>query len=151
MKKREHFYFSLLTFLFFKNSERRRALFFGHSRIVSWLVTIPYILAMEIAFLRRRRYFVKLNSQIVGMCILSENSDSLHISGLAVVPEYRNLGIATFILDFASRVAERLNKKWLELDVLRTNTPALKLYEKYGFTMKTKRRWRFIMKKKVGN
>jgi ribosomal protein S18 acetylase RimI-like enzyme len=149
-RRLEHLTFNLCNFNFFRKSERGKAmLFFGNSGHLAVLIAVPYILGCELAFFREERYFVKLKKQIVGVFVLREESDALYVGSLGVAPEYRKHGIATFILNRCTQVAKRLGKKWLELTVLKTNTPARQLYERFGFVDKQERKWSFVMRKTV--
>lgn len=151
VRKTGHLYFNLLNFQFFKSGERGQALFFGSPKLLSHVAAIPYILALEIVFFRKKRYFVRLDERVVGMFVLREKPDALYISSLAVAPEYRRFGIATYILQYAKTQARRLNKKWLELGVSKLNAPALRLYRKFGFAKKEERKWSFVVRKNVNN
>ena len=122
---------------------------FGNTRLLASLIIVPYILSCEPIFLRRRRYFAKLKNRVVGVLILHEKPDALHISSLAVAPEYRRHGIAEQILNFSEKIAKRRGKRWLELTVLRKNNPARQLYEKSGFVKKKERRWSLVLQKEV--
>lgn len=115
---------------------------------MSPLTAIPYILAMEVILFRAKRYFVKLKEQVVGMFVIREKPEALYINSLAVAPEYRRLGIATYILNYANKLAKQLDKKWLELSVLKVNIPALRLYMKVGFAEKKEKKLSLILKKK---
>jgi ribosomal protein S18 acetylase RimI-like enzyme len=122
---------------------------FGNSKLLASLIVVPYILSCEAIFLRRQRYFAKLKNRVVGVLILHEKFDALHISSLAVAPEYRRLGIAKQILNFSAKIAKKRGKRWLELTVLKKNTPARRLYEKSGFVKKKERRWSLVMQKEA--
>ena len=149
VKGHEHLSFNLLHFHFFKNSEKRGFLFFGRNRLLTFLIVIPYILALEVIHLRGKRFFVKLEEHVVGIFALREKPETLYIDSLAVAPEHRKRGIGTCILAYTSKLAKRMSKKWLELSVLKTNTPALQLYEKLGFIKKEEKRWSFILRKRL--
>jgi ribosomal protein S18 acetylase RimI-like enzyme len=149
VKRSENLPFSFLTFCFFKNSERGKALVFGNSRLLTSLILIPYILAMEVLHLKGKRYFVKFKKHIVGVFILREKPEVLYISSLAVAPNYRRFGVGTRILKYAERAAGRMGKKWLELSVLKINTPARRLYEKTGFVKEKEKRLGFILRKEI--
>lgn len=92
----EHRSFNLLSFHFFRNSEGGNLLFFGSPQLLSPLTVIPYILAMKVILFRSKRYFVKLKEQVVSMFVIREKPEALYINSLAVAPEYRRLGIATY-------------------------------------------------------
>ena len=146
----EHLTFNLYNFNFFKKSERGKAmLFFGNSAQLTLLICVPYVLGCELAFFRESRYFVKLKKQVVGVFVLREEPEALYVGSLGVAPEYREHGIATSILSHCTRVAKRLDKKWLELTVLKTNIPARQLYHRFGFLEKEKRKWSFVMRKSI--
>jgi ribosomal protein S18 acetylase RimI-like enzyme len=49
------------------------------------------------------------------LLVLNHEPDALHISGLAVAPELRRLGIASSILRYTERMARMLNEEYLEL------------------------------------
>ncbi len=61
--------------------------------------------------------------------------DELHIHSLAVRRDLRRLGLASALLRGVLADAERLGAKRATLEVRRSNEPALKLYEKMGFTV----------------
>jgi ribosomal protein S18 acetylase RimI-like enzyme len=144
----EHLSFNPLSFHFFKNSGGGNLLFFGSPQLLSPSTVIPYILAMEIILFRGKRYFVKLKGQVVGMFVIREKPEALYINSLAVAPEYRRLGIATYILNYANKFAKQLDKRWLEVSVLKVNIPALRLYVKVGFAEKKEKKLSLILKKK---
>ena len=144
----EHLSFNLLSFYFFKNSEIGIFLFFRDSQILTPLIVIPYIFASEVIHFRTKRYFVEFKGHVVGIFALKEKAEALYISCLVVNPENRRLGIGTYALIYAERLAERMRKKWIELSVLKANTPARRLYRKFGFTEKEETKWSFILKKK---
>ena len=150
VRRLEHLTFNLCNFNFFQKGERGKAmLFFGNSGKLAMLIAVPYILGCELAFFREERYFVKLKKQIVGVFVLRKESDSLYVGSLGVAPEYRKHGVATFILSSCTLVGKRLGKKWLELTVLKTNTPARQLYQRFGFLDKQERKWSFVMRKRI--
>jgi len=53
------------------------------------------------------------------------------------------------MLRFAEERARKEYKKWLELTVIKTNTPAQRLYAKLGFSFKKERKYSFVLKKRV--
>lgn len=145
----EHFSFNLLEFRFFKNSEEGVALPFGNHWFLSILAVVPYILSMELMFFRAKRYFVTLGKNVVGVVVFREKPGSLLVASLGVAKEYRRLGVATYVLRRAEKLAVQLGKQWLELTVLKGNTPAQRLYLKSGFSAVKEKRMSFIMKKQA--
>lgn len=151
VRRSEHLAFGLCNFNFFRNSERGNVLFFGSPRVLAPLVVLPYVLALEIVMFRKKRFFVRLEKYVVGMFVVREKSEALYVSSLAVAPEARKCGVATYILTYCERLARILGKDRLELLVLKTNTPAQRLYRKFRFSQKEERKWGFVLSKKVEN
>lgn len=87
--------------------------------------------------------------QVAGLLAIQEKQEALYIHSLAVNPQYRRLRIGAYMLNYANLLAKRLKKKWLELSVLKTNTPAQKLYKKFGFVENEEKHWSFILRKNV--
>jgi ribosomal protein S18 acetylase RimI-like enzyme len=145
----EHLSFNLLEFRFFKNSEEGVALPFGDHWFLSILTVVPYILSMELIFFRAKRYFVTLGENVIGVVVFREKPGSLLVASLGVAKEYRRLGVATYVLRRAEKLAIQLGKQWLELTVLKGNTPAQRLYVKSGFSAVKEKRMSFIMKKQA--
>ena len=141
VKRKEHFLFNLLCFLYF----RRSAAHSLETRPVGTLITIPYIVFAELYFFRSSRYFATIGQRIVGLVVLQENAETIFISVLASHPFYRKMGIASFILDHAVVLARKLGKTSLELAVLRKNKPALKLYSKFGFHLKEEKKQSYVL------
>jgi ribosomal protein S18 acetylase RimI-like enzyme len=112
-------------------------------------IAIPYTLGWAIYNRGGRRYFVKLGGRIVAMFTLSIRHGSIIISSLGVSPEYRRLGIGLFILAEVEKLCRRMKLEWLKLSVLKGNTPARSLYEKFGFTIAAEKKWSFILRKRI--
>ncbi|WP_320033325.1 N-acetyltransferase [Halarcobacter sp.] len=75
-------------------------------------------------------YKVEVDKQIVGYILWLKRKRFFRLYSLAVLEEFRKLGLATKLLDFS---LEKLKKKDLQLEVRVSNEKAIKLYEKYGF------------------
>jgi ribosomal protein S18 acetylase RimI-like enzyme len=144
----KHLLFNFLNFLYFRRSNYNRSFSF-ESGPLSIFMVVPYVLFSEVYFLRQRRYFATVGKQIVGVLALEDRSDLLYISNLAVSPIYRQVGIATCFLSFAAQLARQLGRNNLELSVNKTNTPALRLYLKQGFSKKRERHRSYIMSKNL--
>jgi ribosomal protein S18 acetylase RimI-like enzyme len=88
-------------------------------------------------FSRRIILSVKDNVEIIGLLIaLPDREEQMHIYTLAVLPSHRNKGAAGCLLaDFFNRLQGSSWSRVL-IDVHPDNTPALRLYAKYGFELK---------------
>lgn len=85
-------------------------------------------------------YVVALNENIiVGMAGIIISADGGYVTNVAVLPEYRNKGIAFKILE--ELMIQGINKGVCSymLEVRESNTSAIKLYEKIGFVNVGKR------------
>lgn len=57
----------------------------------------------------------------------------LHITNVAVLPDYRFLNVATLLLKALEKIARSLDKKEITLEARISNTKAIKLYRKNGY------------------
>ena len=71
----------------------------------------------------------------VGFCSFWKVVDELHVNNLAVLPEFRRLGVATALMTFVLAEGQRLGAKRATLEVRRSNDPARRLYERFGFVL----------------
>lgn len=114
VRRSEHMLFNLYSYNFFRRSERGKAmLFFGRSKFLSILISVPYILGCELAFFRAARFFLKLGKSTVAFFVLRGEPDSLFIGSLGVAPDYRRQGYAQQIIQYSSTISARLGKRWL--------------------------------------
>ena len=56
----------------------------------------------------------------------------IRLVDIAVLPEFRNQGIGSFALGRLLDEAKSKGK-YVDLQVLKTNSPAIRLYERFGF------------------
>jgi len=147
---RKHLVFNWYEFSFFRNSQQEKALFFRIPALLGFFVVVPYIASLEIILFKTRRYSVKFKNQMVGLFAAEQDQNCLYISTLAVVPEARRRGVATCILNYSERLAEKTSMTTIELSVLKTNIPAQKLYFEFGFRKKTESRMSLILQKRIG-
>ncbi|MFA6845607.1 MAG: GNAT family N-acetyltransferase [Sphaerochaetaceae bacterium] len=71
--------------------------------------------------------------KLVGFILNGKRGDSAYDCGTAIMDEYRGLGYANGMVEFAIEQLERNSmKRWI-LEVITNNTKAFKLYTKYGF------------------
>jgi ribosomal protein S18 acetylase RimI-like enzyme len=141
VKRKEHFLFNLLCFLYF----RRSAVQSIETSPVAIFIAAPYVFFAEAYFFRSPRYFVTMDRRIVGLVAFQERTDAIFISVLASRPFYRRMGVASFILEHAAKTARKLGKTSLELAVLKMNKPALKLYNDFGFHLKEEKRRSYVL------
>jgi ribosomal protein S18 acetylase RimI-like enzyme len=132
VRTREHLLFNLLNFQYFRRADGVRLLMEGGPFAV--FVVIPYVVFSELYFFKQWRYFILLRRRVVGVLALREEIRTLYISSLAVSPDCRKIGIATYILNNAAAIASRLCKEALDLEVLKKNTPAIRLFERHTVT-----------------
>lgn len=144
-----HLQFLLLEYRFFKDSEGGSALplnlpwpFFPLS------LMLHIVKSRAFALLRLPCYFVKLKAKTIALWAIQEYPESLLVASLGIAKEYRRLGIGTRILVHVEAVARHMGKRWLEVDVLRKNIPAQRLYTKYGFSFIQGGRIHYIMRGK---
>ncbi|MGH2598722.1 MAG: GNAT family N-acetyltransferase [Dehalococcoidia bacterium] len=101
-------------------------------RASSWAQTpgIRHLMALLGA---RFAYFVAVcRGRVVGSTAIG-GGRLLTISSVAVLPEFRGLGIAHALMERAHRFALEHGRDRVVLDVLAHNTPALRLYERLGY------------------
>ncbi|MBE6571912.1 MAG: ribosomal-protein-alanine N-acetyltransferase [Ruminococcaceae bacterium] len=66
----------------------------------------------------------------IGLYIIADECD---IANVAVVPEFRNRGIAKNLIAYATEYAREKSVGKMMLEVRASNTPAISLYKKFGF------------------
>jgi ribosomal-protein-alanine N-acetyltransferase len=71
---------------------------------------------------------------VAGFCAFWLVVDQAHINNLAVLPELRGRGLGTQLLEAVMAEAAHLGASVLTLEVRQSNEPALRLYERAGFT-----------------
>lgn len=78
--------------------------------------------------------------EAVGFIAVWRVLDELHINNLAVLPEHRRAGVASALLTRALADAAGRGATRATLEVRASNQPALRLYERFGFTVTAVRR-----------
>lgn len=78
-------------------------------------------------------YVAKGDGKVLGYIGLWMIFDEAHIVNIAVHKDLRQSGIGTLLLASTLVIAERMGAKRATLEVRVSNTPAQKLYEKFGF------------------
>ncbi len=77
-------------------------------------------------------YVARLNNAVVGYMGLSKIAGEGYVTNIAVLPEYRQLGIGKKILQYAIENSKD-ELEFISLEVRTSNTAAISLYEKFGF------------------
>ena len=72
-------------------------------------------------------------TKVIGYCGVWNILEEAHITTLAVHPDYRGKKIAQALLVHVFESFYREKVKFVTLEVRVSNTPAIKLYEKFGF------------------
>ena len=71
---------------------------------------------------------------LVGYIGVQTVLDEGYINNVAVRPEYRRRGIAAALISLLAEQAQAIGLAFMTLEVRESNTPAIALYEKLGFT-----------------
>ena len=80
-------------------------------------------------------FVAKINNVVVGF-ILLEITDEINIYTVAVDKNYRNIGLATQLVERAKEFAKEVGIDKLSLEVSDNNLRAYLLYEKLGFAVR---------------
>ena len=86
-------------------------------------------------------YLLRTNqSTVAAFCAFWLVADQVHINNLAVRPELRGGRLGTQLLEAVMAEAAHLGAVVVTLEVRRSNTAALRLYERAGFTQQAVRK-----------
>lgn len=91
-------------------------------------------------------YYVvaKINEEVVGYAGLWLIMEEVHLTNIAVHPNWRQKKIAEKLLIYLILEAKKRNFKWMTLEVRESNTAAKKLYEKFKFKVMGRREKYYI-------
>lgn len=78
-------------------------------------------------------YVIESKKSSIG-CLIVERGSEIKLVNIALLPQFRNYGIGTFLLKQLQTEAESANKP-LTLHVIKTNDRAVRLYQRRGFTI----------------
>lgn len=82
------------------------------------------------------RYFcAKLNDNVIGYAGMWKVFDEGHITNIAVHPEFRNSGIGSLLMEHMIQIAKSEGITSMTLEVRKGNSAAIRLYEKYNFSV----------------
>lgn len=82
-----------------------------------------------------RSFFLIITDQgeAAAFIALAIRTDYLHVTNLGTKPAYQKKGLASFLIENAREIADKLKLKALTLEVRVSNTGARRLYRKIGF------------------
>ncbi len=143
--------FSFLEVRFFWNSPNRKAMpmLVGIPVWLAPLIAVPYMLAALVYNFGGAKYFIREKNEVVGTLILKVHQDALILHSLSVSPFKRKRGVGFLVLVKMEKLAKRMKLPWLELDVLKGNVPAQRLYWKFGFRFYSEKAMTLVLRKQV--
>ncbi len=141
--------FAYYTFEFFRRSKYGNVLGLGNPSLLSRFGLLPWIFWSLIVTRRSSKYVFLYDKSPAGVIALLPKSDALYLSSVATSPSSRGRGIGSCILSFAEKAANKTGLKRLELTVMKVNTPAQRLYVRFGFAFKEESKYSFILKKEI--
>lgn len=91
-------------------------------------------------------YYVvaKINEEVVGYAGLWLIMEEVHLTNIAVHPDWRQKKTAEKLLMYLILEAKKRSFKWMTLEVRESNTAAKKLYEKFKFKVMGRREKYYI-------
>lgn len=79
-------------------------------------------------------FLYQYNGNFIGYFSLSVNNDSVELNNLAVLPEYRHLGIGKELVDYAITYSKNiLGANKIKIGIVEENTILKEWYENLGF------------------
>lgn len=91
------------------------------------------VLKQELVSQNTTYIIAKENSEVVGFAGISVCLDEATLNNIVVKKSCRGKGIGGELLESLIELCSDMNMKLLTLEVNTQNTPAIKLYEKFGF------------------
>jgi len=110
-------------------------------RLQRWPVRL--ILGLSAALRRPllKIYVLGEGARILGVAMVSFGPEVAQIGGLTVDASIRRRGFAQVLMNACERTGRHYRRSHLVLDVLSSNTPAIRLYEKLGYRTIRQVRW----------
>ena len=78
-------------------------------------------------------FIAEEGGQVCGYCVLSVLFEDAEVLNIAVAPAYRKKGYGKLLMETMLERARSLDALQCFLEVRESNTPAIRLYESYGF------------------
>ena len=92
------------------------------------------LLLLDICVYDGNHYFVmETDGKVIGFAGMNVVLDEAHVRKICIAPQYRGQGYAHKLLEHIQTRAVAEGAEWLTLEVRSSNTPAIRLYEKFGF------------------
>lgn len=91
------------------------------------------------------RYIIEFGNQAIGRLIVSRSEAEIRLVDISILLEFRNRGAGTILVSNLQSEAQNENKP-LNLSVLKTNSAAIRLYEKLGFAAVESNETHFTMR-----
>lgn len=79
-------------------------------------------------------YSLRYSGKLVGFYCAILDEKEAHLADLALNPDFQNKGLGSLLLDHCLKILREKNCRILVLTVRRGNLPAIRLYNKKGFT-----------------
>jgi ribosomal protein S18 acetylase RimI-like enzyme len=83
-------------------------------------------------------WIIVMDGEDVGACMVARRGWTSRLASMAIIPEARGKGIGTWVVGRLLRQARARGDRWMDLEVIEGNDPAIRLYESHDF--KTVRR-----------
>ena len=87
-----------------------------------------------------RAFLVNIHGEVVGVLWLLLSDDAVEIIDVRVADAYRRQGIASHLIDTVTPNLLTQERTDIFLDVRETNSAAIALYERLGFSLESRRR-----------
>jgi ribosomal protein S18 acetylase RimI-like enzyme len=91
-----------------------------------------------------KRQVIQVDGRDAGVLVVERHPDEVYLGLIELLPEFQRRGIGAAIINRLKAEAHA-NKLPLTLHVLRTNTPARRLYERLGFQVVAEEEYRYRM------
>lgn len=92
----------------------------------------------------RGRWVIVVDGQDGGVLVAEDRGEEVYLGLIELLPRFQGLGIGTAIIEDLKKTAALCSIP-LALDVLQTNKPARRLYERLGFRVTQETEFRYHM------
>ncbi len=96
----------------------------------------------------QKRRIIQIDGQDAGVLVVEQQKQHLYIALIEILPQFQGQGVGTAIItDICDQARER--SQIVTLHVLKSNSPARRLYERLGFVVAGEEEYRVKMIRKV--